>query len=559
MDARIWLSELQFSDGTNIRLNKNDIVVLVGPNNSGKSASLKEASEQIKQKNNRGKVIKNIEIEQEGELTDLFSLLNLQSIKEFTSNPGAYYKGLGYHLYEPHLSSYWSSYKTGIKELFPIFTNLLNTEQRLKAANPAVNIKLTTEPIQHPIHFLQKYDHVEKKFNGYFRQAFGTDLIVHRGAGSIVPLYVGESPTIKPGEDRVSEGYLRDLEELDLLDQQGDGMRSFVGVLLNAFVSNQSILFIDEPEAFLHPPQARLLGKMLSKNLPNERQLFLATHSIDFLKGLLDSNISNLKVIRIQRDGQINKVSILDNSDITQIWKDSLLRHSNILNGLFHKNVIICESDSDCRFYSAILYSQYEAAETISPDVLFIHCGGKHRMSVAIKALKKLNVPLKVVPDFDVLNDINPLKGIFEDLGGLWSEVENDWKIMKKSIDNKKPELLVSEVKKELDDIFLQTVENILSQEKIRQVQKILKRASAWALAKELGKAFIPNGDAIQAFERIQIKFKEKGLYILEVGELESFVKSVGNHGPKWISEVLTKDFNDPEFENAKRFVNQLI
>ena len=77
---------------------------------------------------------------------------------------------------------------------------------------------------------------------------------------------------------------LNDLEKLDLLHEQGDGMRSFILVLINAIISNYSIVFIDEPEAFLHPPQAQLLGKILSKDLPLERQLFLATHSEDFLK-----------------------------------------------------------------------------------------------------------------------------------------------------------------------------------------------------------------------------------------------------------------------------------
>jgi len=232
---------------------------------------------------------------------------------------------------------------------------MLGTEDRLKAANPAPGIKLTTETINHPIHFLQKHDNLEAKFSNYFRQAFGTDLIVHRNAGSEVPLYVGEKPVLALGEDRVSNNYLTELEKQDLLHEQGDGMRSFVGVLLTAFISNHSMLFIDEPEAFLHPPQAKLLGKMLAKDLPSERQLFLATHSEDFLKGLLDANVRNIKIIRIQRSGTINKVSVLNSHDIESIWNDSLLRHSNVLNGLFHTKVVICESDSDCRFYSAIL------------------------------------------------------------------------------------------------------------------------------------------------------------------------------------------------------------
>jgi len=560
MKTRIWISEIEFSDKTKIPFEKNDIVVFVGPNNAGKSASLKEATRLIKQKNDKGKVLLDISIEKEGEETELINFLDSYSTKHFGGNPHPHYQGFGYSVYEPSAKSWWTNHQNGISELFSVFVNILSTEQRLQAANPAPNIKLTTQPIQHPIHYLQKNDALEKRFSDYFRQAFGTDLIVHRNAGNEVPLYVGDKPIPKEGEDRVSEGYLSELEKLDLLHEQGDGMRGFVGVLLNAFISNHSILFIDEPEAFLHPPQARLLGKMLAKDLPSERQLFLATHSEDFLKGLLDANVSNLKIIRIQRDGLINKVSALNSFDIKQIWNDSLLRHSNVLNGLFHSKVIICESDSDCRFFSAILSSQYDNTGEIAPDVLFIHCGGKHRIPTVIKALRKLNVQLKVVPDFDVLNDINPIKEIYQDLGGEWLDVESDWKLVKKEIEQKRPEFLTSDLKKEIEDIFVSTTERIFPKERIGQIQKALKKASAWSEAKEIGKAFIPSGNATQAFERIQIKFKEKGLHILEVGELESFVKSVGNHGPKWVSEVLTKDMKtDKEFDIAKQFVAQLI
>jgi hypothetical protein len=371
-------------------------------------------------------------------------------------------------------------------------------------------------------------------------------------------LYVGKKPTPQKGEDRVSEGYLRELEKLDLLHNQGDGMRSFVGVLLNAFISNHSILFIDEPEAFLHPPQARLLGKMLAKDLPTERQLFLATHSEDFLKGLLNANISKLKIIRIQRENSVNRVSVLHSSDINTIWDDSLLRHSNVLSGLFHSKVVICESDSDCRFFSAILSSQYENIGDIAPDILFVHCGGKHRIPTAIKALKKLNVPLKVVADFDVLNDKIPLKSIFEDMGGAWAEVENDWKLVKTEIEQKRPEFLTEDLKNELEKIMNSTSERIFPKEKISEIKRSLKKASAWTEAKELGKAYIPSGNATKAYERIQLIFKNIGLFIVEVGELECFVKSIGNHGPKWVSDVLEKNLKtDPELELARNFVQE--
>lgn len=551
---------MKFSDDTTLQFDNDDIVVFVGPNNAGKSASLKEAAKLLRSKAIKEKVLKDITIEKFGDESEFFNDLQSFSTKHFGGNPHPHYQGFGYNIYEPNAKNWWTNYVNGVSELSPLFVNILTTEQRIQAANPAPNIRLTTQPIQHPIHFLQKDDLLEERFSDYFRQAFGTDLIVHRNAGSEVPLYVGNKPIPKAGEDRVSATYLSELEKLDLLNEQGDGMRSFVGVLLNAFISNHSILFIDEPEAFLHPPQARLLGKMLAKDLPSARQLFLATHSEDFLKGLLDANVPKLKIIRIQRDGNINNVSSLTSVDIASIWNDSLLRHSNVLNGLFHSKVVICESDSDCRFFSALLSAQFDHTGAIAPDILFIHCGGKHRIPTAIKALKKLNVPIKVVSDFDVLNDTNPLKIIFEDLGGIWTDVEQDWKIVKKEIELKRPEFLTVDIKKEIENIFNSTTERIFPVEKINEIQRALKKASAWSEAKEVGKAFIPSGNATQAFERIQVKFKEKGFLILEVGELESFVKSVGNHGPKWVSEVLTKDLvTDAELEISRQFVKQFL
>ena len=68
-----------------------------------------------------------------------------------------------------------------------------------------------------------------------------------------------------------------------------------------------------------------------------------------------------------------------------------------------------------------------------------------------------------------------------------------------------------------------------------------------------------------QSFERKVIepllkKKIQKQIPVIDVGELESFVKSVGNHGPKWVSEVLEKNLKtDPELEVARKFVRQLI
>lgn len=558
--SRVWISEIEFNDGSKINFGKNDITIFVGPNNAGKSASLKEAAKLLRAKNQRCIVLKAISIENEGDEDALFSFIESHSIKTFRENQSEpTFRGYGYDIHKPNITYWWSNFKNGLDHLYPLFVNTLTTEERLKVANPAPSIKITTEPPNHPIHFLYKSDELEKQFSDYFRQAFGEDLIVHRCAGSEVPLYIGNRPIPEHGEDRVSNGYLERLEKCDLLREQGDGMRSFVGVLLSAFISSHSILLIDEPEAFLHPPQARLLGKMIARDLPSKRQLFLTTHSGDFLKGLLEASKDNLKIIRIQRNEAINKVSVLNSADIKSIWGDSLLRHSNVLDGLFHSKVIICESDSDCRFYSAILLAIHEDDISFSPDILFIHCGGKHRMPIAIRSLKRLDVDVRVISDFDVLNDTNPLKQIYEELGGTWETIADDWKLIKDSIDKKRPELDKDEIKTKIMAI-LESCERIVPKEKVSEIEKIIRKASAWSTAKEVGKTFVPSGDPTQAYERVQTQLREKGLHIVEVGQLEGFCKSIGNHGPKWVNSVLEKDLkSDMELDIARKFVQSLI
>lgn len=559
MIPKIWIEKIRFSDNSELTFAPNQITVFVGPNNAGKSASLKDINIITRQKNREGKVAKEFILKKEGTPEDLYDYIKELSIMQNTGNPEPNFIGYKYSMYGGAVKNYWSE-ENQLSELHPVFVNLLSTEERLNIANPPNNISLTKEALSHPIHFLQKDDSIENKFSGYFQQAFNEELIVHRNAGNNVPLYIGKRPKPKEGEDRVSIGYLTELEKLPLLHEQGDGMRSFVGVLLSAFIANHNVLLIDEPEAFLHPPQARLLGKMLAKDLPSSRQLFLATHSGDFLKGLLEADVSNLKIVRIQRQGSINKISTLDNSDIKELWSDSLLRHSNILDGLFHSKVIVCESDSDCRFYSAILQSLYESDSNISPDYLFTHCGGKQRVASVVKALKKLNVDIHAILDFDVLNNDTPLKDILEELGGNWSLIESDWKIVKSSVDALRPELETEDLKKELIPIIESTTERIFPKEKVKEITSLLKKVSAWSHAKQVGKGFIPNGQATQAYQRLIIELEKVGKMVVEVGELESFVKSVGNHGPKWVNDVLLKDLaNDEELKDARDFVRKII
>ena len=74
----------------------------------------------------------------------------------------------------------------------------------------------------------------------------------------------------------------------------------------NLFVS------IDEPEAFLHPPQAEMIGNAICELKSDNSQVFVATHDSNVLKGFLSSaHAQNVTVVRVERDGDKNPISVL--------------------------------------------------------------------------------------------------------------------------------------------------------------------------------------------------------------------------------------------------------
>jgi hypothetical protein len=339
-------------------------------------------------------------------------------------------------------------------------------------------------------------------------------------------------------------------------------MRSFAGVMLHTSVGTECILLIDEPEAFLHPPQARLLGQMLVSDKPQHRQLFVATHSGDVMRGVLDGNLGNVRVVRIRREGSVNEVKELDAHAVQGLWTDPLLRASNILDGVFHERVIVSESDGDSRFFTAIADALYEGmlAGQRKPDVMFTHCGGKDRLPLVVKSLQALDVPVRAVADFDILSDEPLLEKLVTAAGGEWVTLRPRWNSVKKAIDSIRPQLVTGEVRRQIETILTNVTDEVFPRAAKRRIEDVLKQTSPWSLAKRSGKAFVPSGTPIQEYERLEAELRRLGIFVVEVGELERFYPAAGGHGPAWVNEVLQKALaTDPDLKNAREFVEKLL
>ena len=553
----LTFQSISFSDGTEVSLEPNDVVVFVGPNNAGKSLALRELEQHVG--NPAGTVVvKSAILDKTGTQDNLLEYFRKNSQIRMQGS-GTVYSGYRFSVPAQRIYEFWTS---NLQQLRPFFCMRISTETRITDSNPANAIAVLDEAASHPIHMLYSDDQLEHKISGYFQRAFGEDLIVYRAGGNQWPIFVGERLIPKTGEDRISKSYLERLREsAKPLREQGDGMRSFASVILHLLAPiTPSILLLDEPEAFLHPPQARLLGEIIAKEKSPRAQLFVATHSSDVLQGLINVAPGHLRVMRIQREGNVNRVKELDKSLVKEISTDPLMKYSSVMAGVFHERVIICESDSDCMFYSALLdLSQVHGYR--QPDVLFVHANGKHRMASLAKALVALDVPVDIVADIDVLNDETTLFRIIDALGGHLEPVKPMALAVKKAIENHRPQLSVDEVKKGIKDALEEAPSEPDSLKELRSgIDAVFGKVSPWDAIKNAGEAALPAGQATQQFHDLQAMCKQFGLWIVPVGELEGFCKSVGGHGPRWVQEVIEqRDLtSDPDLERARKFMREI-
>ena len=286
----------------------------------------------------------------------------------------------------------------------------------------------------------------------------------------------------------------------------------------------------------------------------------MATHSSDVLNGLLNVAPDHLRVLRIRRNGKINHVKELERRHAKKISNDPLMKYSSVLSGVFHERVIICESDSDCTFYSSLL-DLPDVHGGQQPDVLFVHANGKDRMAALVKALRELDVPVDVIADIDILNDETVFKNLLEALGGDWSAIQPMMRTVCRSIEQKKPPLNAGEIKEAIEVVFDGVqLTDVFPREKRSEIDKIFKKATLWGAVKEAGEAAIPAGEATTKFKELQDLCNNVGLWIVPVGELEGFCKSIGGHGPPWVQKVmeLRKLATDPELQRAREFVREI-
>lgn len=150
MIPRAWVEQLTFSDGSTLHLGRSDIIVIVGPNNAGKSASLRAIRDKLAS-DSSSPVITGLSMGREGNSDEVVEWLDSFARKHDPLVPDPVFQALGAGVHSSQARSFWQGAGTTLHGLSRFFCHLLTADERLQAANPASAIAIVREPPLLPI------------------------------------------------------------------------------------------------------------------------------------------------------------------------------------------------------------------------------------------------------------------------------------------------------------------------------------------------------------------------------------------------------------------------
>lgn len=400
------------------------------------------------------------------------------------------------------------------RAVLTLFLIRLDGQTRLALTHP----RAVGKPGDHPAHHLavlwrdhEARERIREITGDAFRLWFAIDRNTSRG---LYRIRMSERPPLdiaeEQGDDeraRAFHGRAHDIAQLS------DGVRAFTGLTAAVMSADYRIMLVDEPEAFLHPPLARKLGKRLTQ-LAAERDanVLASTHSPEFLMGCVQSG-RRVNVVRLTWRGGVATARLLRFDKLDVMMKDPLLRSTGVLGALFHEGAIVCEADADRVFYAEINERLLAARAGGADGCLFLNAQNKQTIRRIIRPLREMGIPAVAVVDLDILKG----REDFRDL-------------MKATF---------------VPQVFWEPWE----EQRARLQQKL--KGEDW----KSGGIYRTPREVRAAAEQLLGACAEYGLFIVPTGELECWLPEleVGGHGPEWLTAVFHKMGTDPGSKEYQR------
>ncbi len=299
-------------------------------------------------------------------------------------------------------------------EYFGWFSKFLVTalflENRLTSLTTVDTIDFEKQPPSNDLHALHLNDAARLELTKEIQRAFFKAIWSDSSRGNKLCLRIGEQGGIPTAEDRLS---VKKMAEYRTLESEGDGMKSYVATVISLLLGRRPVCVIDEPEMCLHPPQAFNLGQFIGGKATSEHNAtFVATHSSQVLRGVIQ-NANRLQIVRLARTTKGFSARHVDSKVLSEALKKPTVRAETVLDGIFSQAVAIIEGDGDRIVYQA-------AWEKIGNDrhfdIHFATAGGTGGIADTCQLYRILGIPVSVIADLDVVTDTGKLSRIFNAL-----------------------------------------------------------------------------------------------------------------------------------------------
>lgn len=510
-------------DSTPLELQPSSITVFVGPNYSGKSQAIREISTQLQSgKQNRQKLVIDeliLDSMTEGEADDEIAAMSVSPRPGEPQTPGyAQFRYRGNQMSLPIMQFRSALLNPNtLSELFAQWysgqrTLVLNGGNRISLLNDQPGGDLQSDPIS-SFQILFRDDALRQRLSQIVFRAFGQHLTIDpTNMGSLrmrLSRHQAPSADIEKGLTQQSIDFHR---QGTPIAETSDGTRAFTGIICEILAGNPRILLIDEPEAFLHPSLSFLLGQELSTEISrSKKQMFVSTHSPNFIMGCLQSGV-DVNIVRFTYRENVATARLMPSADLRTWMRNPLLRSANVLSALFHESVIVSESDADRAFYQEIndRLLKFDNNRGI-PNAIFLNAQNKQTIPTIISPLRKMGIPAAAIYDLDLIKDGGGVATSFLASAGV-------------------------------PEIARQSINTLRT-----SVLKALEQASV-DFKKNGGINILDAGNK-EAAQSLLDQLAAYGAFLVPTGELESWLKNFGvtGHGPAWLISMFEKLGDDPE------------
>ncbi|WP_083745812.1 ATP-dependent endonuclease [Variovorax sp. KK3] len=423
------ISSIQLKLGTRhqdlLDIDNPAVTVFIGPNNSGKSMLLRELQAFLLMGHaSPTLLLNNIKLNTPSTEARLFMvarLLKLEGIPADIDDESSFSITRSSTQYGTSKSDlYMRSGEISNAEFFSLFMRheilMLDGASRLGLVSQrAVQ---SYEQAQNNFARLFIDDDMRSKLRTVLFGAFKQHLVIDASStpGNLILRYCKMPLPSAQIERSLTSDAIRYQASGERLETMSDGVKALTGILVELYAGDPRVLIVDEPEAFLHPSLARLLGSEIARPAAEtvaDKNVFIATHSANFLMGCVQAG-SNVNIVRLTYNNGVATGRILNANKVKTLFRNPLLRSVNAVEALFFDSVIVVEADSDRAFYDEINHRLVASHDPRGiSNCLFLRAQNKQTVADIVRPLRALGIPTAGILDIDA----------YKEGGSVWSKL----------------------------------------------------------------------------------------------------------------------------------------